>query len=56
MSTEKQTTEQPAELELVLVYDQILGSKYELQEVKAIDAVELISNILNSEITKETKE
>ena len=34
MSTEKQTTEQPAELELVLVYDQILGSKYELQEVK----------------------
>ena len=54
MDTQKQTTQQPAELELVLVHDTILGSKYELQEVKVVDAIELVSEILNSEITKET--
>ena len=54
MDTQKQTTQQPAELELVLVHDTILGSKYELQEVTVVDAIELISEILTEELKKTT--
>jgi hypothetical protein len=35
---------------LVLVQDPILGSKYELHEVEAIDGVEVLSNILTEEV------
>ena len=42
--------------QLVLVHDPILGSRYELQEVKLIDAVELISEILTEELKKEANE
>ena len=41
--------------QLVLVQDPILGSKYELQMVEAIDAVTEISETLAKEVKKATK-
>jgi hypothetical protein len=38
--------------QLVLVYDPILGSKYELQEVEFIDSEKVLLNILTKELDK----